>query len=178
MNKPLVALVSEFAELDRLLIESGGELTPEIEQQFMINRDNMRSKVDRYKLYMDHLDARAVYFKDIADQALAAKRLFENHKSRLKENVKYAMSSMDTTELEGDDWRFKLSAPKDKISIDDKLLPEDFKKTEIIKIPDREAVETALMLGEEIPGVTVEKSYQLRSYINHAGRAKPVKESQ
>lgn len=175
-NTSLVGLVHEITEIERQLIQGEGQLSPEIEALFDLTTGAIKDKVDRYKFIMDAMDARSVYFKDLSDQMTSARRLFENQKNRLKENLKYAMTNMDTTELEGHDWRFKLSRLKDKVVIDQSKLPSEYMKDEVIRVVDKDAIESALMLGETIPGVTTEPSTQLRPYVNPAGRAKTVKE--
>lgn len=175
-NKSLIALVHEITEIERQLIEAEGQLTPQMEELFNLTTGNLKEKADRYKFVMDSLDARAVYFAERGEEMDRASKLFENMKKRLKENLKFAMRAMQTTDLEGIDWRWKLSPLADRLEIDKKCLPSGFFKDEIIKVPDREKIEKALLLGEKVEGAEFKPSESLRPYVNKTGRAKPVKE--
>lgn len=175
-DKSLVALVHDFADLDRQLIESNGELTPQLESELQITEENVRSKVDRYKLYTDHLESRAMYFKDIEEQAKSARRLFENHRERLRETLKFSMHAMDRPELVGNDWRYTLSPGKKRLVIVETEIPDKYKVPETVYVLDKAAIEADLQMGYAVPGAKLEDTETLRSYINHAGKAKPVKE--
>lgn len=172
----LIELVSDFVEMERQLMESGGELTPAIEDMMAINQGDIKTKVDRYKLFMDSLDARAAYFKGIEEQAAAARRMFASHKERLKQNMKFVMRNMATREIAGHDFRFVLSALKPKMVVNEAELPPEYWKEQITKVVDYEKIEKDCLLGSSVKGVTIEDVDSLRNYLNHAGRAKPVKE--
>lgn len=172
----LVSLVFDITEIERQIVQCDGELTPELEAQFDLTTGDIRSKIDAYKIVSDAFQARAEYFKDSAEQLTHARRLFENQKNRLKENVKFAMKNLNVTELEGNDWRYKLSRGKPALQIDESLLPDGFFKTVETKVVDRVAIEEALALGMTIPGVSMQESESLRVYVNAAGKSREVKE--
>lgn len=174
-NKSLVVLVQEFAEMDRALIESGGELTPDLEAQMSITGENLKGKVDRYKLYMDHLDSRAEYFKAIEYQARDARKLFENHNNSLRANLKMAMDALGVADLYGNDWRFKLSSAKPKMLINEEELDPKYKKEVTTLVPNKELIEMDLSMGITVKGAYFESSHSLRNYVNHEGKAKPKK---
>ena len=175
-NKSLVSLVQELTQIERELIQNEGTLSPESEQLFDLTQGDIKTKVDRYKHVMDAMDARSVYFKERADEMARARKLFESQKERLKSILKYAMTSLDTPELEGYDWRWRLSPLKDKLVIDATELPREYMKEEKIMVPNREAIEGDLLLGKTILGARFESSTMLRSYVNPVGKAKAVKE--
>lgn len=175
-ERSLVTLMHEITQIETLLIESGGEMTPLLEEAFDLTKGEIRTKADSYKIIMDAMDARSVYFKERADEMVYARRIFENHKQRLKDNLKFFMHATAQTDLEGYDWRWKLTPLKDRLVIDEKALPPEYFKTETIQVVDRERIEGDLVLGTEIAGVTREPSEMLRSYVNKVAKAKPVKE--
>lgn len=175
-NKSLVAMIHDFSETDRKVMEAGGELTPELEQEFSLTSDNVRSKVDRYKMYMDHLDSKAEYMRDMERQFAAARKSLESQRERLKGNLKFAMSSMQVTELVGHDFRFKLSALKPTLQVNEDELPEEYKLDTRVLVPDKERILLDLELGRDIPGASLKRSESIRSYTTAVGKTKPVKE--
>ncbi len=170
-NKSLISIVKDFNALDELLIESGGELNETLEQWLQINESNLAEKVDNYKLYLDHLDARNEYFKGIKDQANSAQNIFKNMATRLKENLKFAMETTKSDEFRGQMFRYKLSKPKSKIVINDQeAIPMNFMQEKTVFVPDMEKIEAALANGEIIDGVSIETSQSGRWYANTKGK--------
>lgn len=170
-NRSLIAIVKDFNALDELLIEQNGELCPTLENWMQINEHNLSEKVDGYKLYLEHLESRNEYFKGIKEQANAAQNIFKNMVSRLKDNLKYAMTSMETSELRGEMYRFKLGKSKEKIVIENaEMIPLKYTK-EVTRIEiDMDAIKAAIDAGEVIPGIMIETNSSLLSYSNTKGK--------
>lgn len=166
----LLALVDVFNHLDQKLIESAGEMTPELETALAITEENMREKVDNYAYYIDHLESRAEYFKSIEANARAARQIFENQKERLRERLKFAMANLNRTDLEGDDFRYKLSPTKPRLVIDEKVLPDQYKVVTVTQVPDKDAIQKDLILGMKIEGCHFEESKALRRYVNSTSK--------
>jgi len=170
-NRSLIAIVKDFNALDELLIEQEGELCPTLENWMQINEQNLAEKVDNYKLYIEHLESRNDYFKNIKDQANQAQNIFKNMVSRMKSNLKFSMQSMGTNEINGELYRFKLGKPKLKIFItNSEDIPLKFTK-EVTKIEiDMDEIEKAVAAGEIVPGVAIEETSSLLSYANTKGK--------
>lgn len=179
MQKSLIALVGDFAAFDKQLVESGGEITPEMEAALDLTGADMARKVDGYKLYMDHLDAQAMYFEDIEKQAQHGKRLFNNHREKMKENLKFAMTCLGVDELAGEAFRFKKSTLKPKLVIESQdALPPSYIKKEMVEVTsiDKESLMIDLGLGKSVAGAQLVDVVSVRSYVNPAAKARPVKE--
>jgi hypothetical protein len=176
-GKSLVAMMSDVMAMENALIESGGELTPEMEQEWALTQDNFQDKVDRYYYVIEGLVSRAEYFRSIERQAQAARRVFESQEERLKNNLKYAMVEMTVAELRGHDYRYRLVQTKPKLVIDQDLLPAAYFKEEVTRVPDRALIEQDLELGVRIPGVELVESAHVRPYVNAGTKAKQVKEN-
>lgn len=175
--KSLILMTQEIIELERALLENDGVLPPEMEERFNLTTGTLASKVDNYKYVMAAMDARSVYFKDLENQAKAARQIFDNTKDRLKDLLKWSMHSLDVRELLGHDWRFVLSGSKNRLVIDETKLPPKYFKEVKSLVPDKDLIEGDMALGTIIDGVTTEPVEQLRSYVNNAGRARQVKEA-
>jgi hypothetical protein len=175
VNKNLIALAAEVAALERALLESGGELPPDLEATFDLTTGNLRAKVDRYRSVIDAFEARAKYFADLKAQAKAAQETFETQVERLKGRLRHAMTSSGETELQGNDWRYVLAHGKEKLVIKDSLPPE-YLIEKVTLEPDKESIRTALEMGFAVPGAELVESTSLRAYVNLAGRAREVKE--
>lgn len=166
MSKSLVNIINEFSRLDSLLIESGGELTEELEQALALNEKNLQQKVDGYKLYIEHLKTRAEYFKNLENEAKEARKMFENVEDKLKERIKHVMSFLNVNEIEGETFRFKLIEGKDKLVVKDEALVSDEYKREVVSLElDKEKLLHDLQSGLKIEGVEIQVIKSLRTYI-------------
>lgn len=106
----LYELGTEWARLETVLLESGGELTPDVEAAFTALGELERDKVDAYQHVVANLaghaaacQAEANHLQEKADAALnAAKRV----KARLLEYLQ----ARGVKELQGDRWRACVTA--------------------------------------------------------------------
>jgi hypothetical protein len=176
-SKSLMALVKDHHKLDEDLFKNDGELSPEMEQFLEITEKGLAEKIDAYKMYMDHLEFRAEYFKQLSEQAQQYEKVFLNQIKRMKENIRFAMQTMNTTELKGEQYRFALTEPSQKLVIEnEELIPVKYTKEIIDFKPDREAIKKALEIGEAVPGAKLETTQQLRQYVNAGKKKKQIRE--
>lgn len=178
-NKSLVTISMEMARMAAELVETGGELTPEMEDLLNLTEGDLRTKVDRYKMFQEALNANSLYLRDLEVQFKNGRQAAENRIESMKANIKYAMSQMGTDVLEGTAWLFKRSKIKPKLVIaEGVVIPSKYYKeeTQVVKVLDKEALMADLALGALVAGVTLEDNYMVRSYVNKPGRAKAVKE--
>lgn len=176
-SKSLMAFVKDHHKLDEALLKNDGELSEELEQFLQITEKGLAEKIDGYKLYMDHLEFRAQYFKDLAQQAKVYEKTFTNLIERMRGNLKFAMQNMNTNELKGEQYRFALTEPSDKLIIEnEEEIPAKFTKEELVLTVDKEQVMAALKKGEKVPGAKIELVSQLRQYVNGGSKKKTKKE--
>ena len=166
MSKSLIQITNEFLELDRLLIESGGELNEEVENALALNQKDLQVKVDKYKLYIDHLKQRAEYFKELENEAREARKVFENSSDSLKDRIKYMMNMLNVNEIDGETFRFKLIEGKDKVVVGDQaMIPEEYLIPVTSYNLDKEKILQDLQSGLKIDGAQLEVIKTLRTYI-------------
>jgi len=176
-QKSLMSLVKDHHKLDEDLFKADGELSAEMEEFLQITEKGLAQKVDSYKMYMDHLEYRSEYFKNLAIQALQYEKSFLNQIKRMKEILRFTMLQMQTNELKGEQYRFALTEPSAKLVIEnEELVPVKFTKEEIIFKMDRDAIKAALESGEAVAGAKLETTNQLRQYVNSGNKKKKPKE--
>lgn len=175
-TKSLATLVKDHNALVELIIESGGELNETLEEWLKVDEKSIASKVDGYKFAMDDLASRSEFLKARADVFRQAATTIENVIDRVKSNLKYQMMAMEADEVLGNEFRFKLSKPTGRLSIENKdVIPPSFTDEEIVFIPNKEKIKAALDAGETVPGCKIEFSQSLRAYPN-TGASKPKKQ--
>lgn len=174
-TKSLVHLSAQVSDLEQALVQNDGVLPPELEAHFDLTTGELAEKIDRYKYVIDAFDARAAYFKKLEADMKHARKLFEAQIERLKGRLKYVMNASGEKELVGRDWRFVVSNAKEKLVLSGDV-PDEYMKEVVTREPDRGTIETALKMGFEIEGCTLEPSQSLRVYVNARTESRPAKE--
>jgi hypothetical protein len=168
-NKSLVSIVSEVNQIETMLIESGGEITPEIECALAVRDASVATKVDGYSYILDRLESLEEHYKNQAAFFSVISKQCKGAKDRLKDNLKGAMQEMGLDEIKGNDFRFKLSNSKPALEILDLgVVPKGYKKEVITVEIDKKALADDLAVGE-IPGARLVPSFSLRKYANTKG---------
>jgi hypothetical protein len=165
-NNSLVSLVNESNNLELMLIESGGEMTPEIEQALAINEKGLLEKVDRCAFVLERLEAMEDFYKQKADYFSKISSQVKNAQVRMKDNLKIVMDTMNVEELVGQEVRFKKVPTAGKLNIiDETLIPAEFKKTVAVIEIDKKSLKDAA-LKYEVPGAEFVPGFSVRTYAN------------
>jgi hypothetical protein len=160
----LVKIVNEVSLLEQKLIESEGQLTPEIEALLAVSGEMLPAKVDNYSMVLERFDALSEHYKERAAFFSKIAKQCEGVQDRLKENIKFAMKTLNVDELSGQDVKFKLQKVKSKVVIEDEsLIPDDYYKSEIVHTLQKDKLKGDLEIGP-IPGARLEESVSLKTY--------------
>jgi hypothetical protein len=170
-------LVSKSAEITRVLIESGGELTPELEREMEHVDLAMADKMDACHFVAERLEREAEYFAEKAKRLQAIAIAHKKASDRIRARVKEAMLALGRTEVMGHEVRFTLVQGAPKLVIQESELPSEFKMQVMQSVPDKERIKEALQRGDRVLGACWEPSYQLRTYVNRSHRSKEVTSS-
>lgn len=168
----LVQIVNDVSTIEEKLIQSEGQLTPEIEALLVINSEMLPAKIDNYSLVLERFDSLAEYYSKRAKFFSQISKQCEAVQERLKENIKTAMKTLETDEIKGHDIRFKLQRTKPSVVIvDEKLIPKEYKKEIITYQIEKERLKSDLEIGV-VPGAKLEESFSLRAYANLTKKGK------
>lgn len=175
-NISLYQLTSEQQRIEDLLLENGGELTPEIEDALASNNEALTAKVDGYNHIFRRLEALAAGAKAEKDRLAKLQRSAENAARALKEHLAAVMEAQGIDKLESATckigWRHTTSV---EVTDADALLKPYAKVIEALKanIPawvkvevsiSKTALRDAIEAGEALIGaaITDNKSIQIR----------------
>jgi hypothetical protein len=131
MNLTLYQITQEQARLNAMLEESGGELTPEIEEALAINAENLQVKAGGYGVtilkYEAMADAAAAEIKRIQ----AIKKTCDNIVERMKKTLVQAMQNFEIDRVDTDTMKLSLRKNSCVIIDDEKKVPADCKKIKV-----------------------------------------------
>jgi hypothetical protein len=166
-TKSLVSLVDELAWLEMALIESGGEITKEIEDacpEFVTGA--VAQKVDNYANYIDKLEYNVDFYKAKAQNFLKIAAGLENFKKHLEDNIQFAMLKNQTTELLGIDYKYKLMKSQQTVILNENIIPSEFQNVKTSVSIDKKRIKEAIESGRDIPGAVLSVNTHIRKYNN------------
>jgi len=166
----LVEIMRSFASIAEALAENGGELTPDMEADLAQLDLKTAGKIDAYHFLMKRMEAEAEFWEEEAARRKQIANGCYALAERLKKGVLFAMQSLNVSEIQGNAVRAKLTTTKGRLVIDEAALPDDWKMTEIRKVPDKERIRQAIESCEMIEGAKIEGGVSVRFYA-----AKPEK---
>jgi hypothetical protein len=158
----LFNITAEQRRINDALMESGGELTPELEEALLINSENFAVKVEGYATSIHQFEA----FADAADaeikRLMALKKSAQGAAKRLKDNLAYGMEVMGYNKV--DMGLHKLSfRTSTAVNITDEVrIPNQYIKVET-KI-DKESLKRDLKAGLVVEGaeLVTNRNLQIR----------------
>lgn len=167
-NKSLISLVSDTTKIELMLIESHGELTPEIEAALSVKETQLAEKVDGYAHVLDRLESLESHYKQKAEFYASVSKQCKSAAQRLVENLKFAMNTLGVDEIHGHDIRFKKAPTTGTLNIiDEELIPVEYKAEKVVTEIDKKRLKDDLKT-KQIPGAQLEPGYSLRVYANTA----------
>lgn len=167
LKKSLMVIAQEVLDLEKALLEAGGEITDEIGQKLQVKELELPQKVDNYAHVLKRLDITADHFKAQADFFLKVARGIEKAHERLKQNIKSAMEIMGTSEIGGHDFKIKMVRYKSSVVIEDESkLDGKFLITLTSTKPDKILIAKELELGGSVSGARLEGNASLRIFPN------------
>lgn len=169
-KKSLALLAEEKSTIERILEESGGEITPEIEEA--LNQLDLQTadKIDGYYAFIERCNSVGDLMNARAEELDKIATAHYTLAKRLKDGIQYAMSTMGVSEIKGNIKRAKLQPTKGRLVVDEKLLPPEYMLQVVSQVPDKERIREKLELFEEIPGAKIEGGQSVRFYNVTAGK--------
>lgn len=172
-SKSLLSIVDTATSIERLLLESGGELTSEVEAALEITETALPEKIDSYSLILDRFGSIEKFYKEKAEFYSRLSKQFGAAQDRLKDNLKLAMTKLGTDELVGFDVRFKLQNSNPSVVIEnDAAIDGKYKITETITKTDKKKLAEDLKAGFPVEGARLERGTSLRTYANGPAKKK------
>lgn len=164
--KSLAEIASEAMAIEEVILQNGGELSPEIEAWLNEVDSQLGFKADRYKFAMDRFESSAKMFRERAEEFTRAAKAIETIGVRLKDRIKQVMLATGRTEVFGRNYRFKISSAAPRIVIHEHELPIAYKRQVVTTEPDKELIKEAVKQGHAVAGVDVQPNHALRITVN------------
>lgn len=162
--KTLYDLTQAQKQINALLELSQGEIDPDLESFMGIIDVETADKVQGYYGFITYAKMHVEHFKNEYKRLRRIADTFQRAVDLTLSSIKEHMQVLGLKEANGNDVRFKLASCRPRLSIDETLLPDEWKIAITTWVPDRQRIEDAVLSGVEIPGAKLEGGFSLRSY--------------
>ena len=163
MNAPtLYGITAELNNILAQLEETGGEITPEIEQALAINEEQFVAKAEDYGHAILNLKGMAAAAKAEKERLAALQRFYENAQKRLTDALSNAMQVFGRDKVENATLRLSLRHTTATEVDDLDAVPAEYKTTKVEVVADKTAIKKAIQQGEEVPGARLVENVSLQ----------------
>ena len=163
MNAPtLYGITAELNNILAQLEETGGEITPEIEQALAINEEQFVAKAEDYGHAILNLKGMAAAAKAEKERLAALQRFYENAQKRLTDALSNAMQVFGRDKVENATLRLSLRHSTATEVDDLDQLPAEYKTTKVEVVADKTAIKKAIQQGEAVPGAHLVENVSLQ----------------
>lgn len=160
MKQSLYNITEDQRLINAMLEETGGELTPEIEEAMLITEENFISKAEAYGATISEYDAQAEACAQEIKRLQVFKKTCENVSKRMKERISDAMMTFDKDKVTAGTFRFSFRKSTAVVVENEELIPEEYFRTE--RTICRKELMDALKAGEVIAGAMIETRQTLQ----------------
>lgn len=159
MSRRLHEITGDFLALEELLIEAGGEFTPEVEALMAELHGSLETKVDGYAALIAEWLSDAEKWKAEEQRVAAHRKALENAADRMKTRLCEQMIAMDQLKVETP--RFKVAVQRSASSVEVLCDAADLPAMWRREVPATVAPDKAAILADLKAGVNGESFARL-----------------
>lgn len=132
----LFTLTEQMSLIEQTLDENGGELTPELEEQWVETEESLKQKIDNYNSLVRLFDYRSDNLAAEIKRLQALKKTTDNSKKRVVEHLKDVMEAFGLTKLEGKLCKVSLSSSTSTEVDEETVLQPYLSRIEMLHLPE------------------------------------------
>jgi|GEM_PF-2472242 hypothetical protein len=121
MTSTLYQLTAQMAEIECILSENGGELTPELEAAWDETREGLMSKADNYNALIQKFKASEAAIDNEIKRLQSLQKTVKNGQKRLKDHILECMNAFDIKQLEGQFCKMSVRSSKS-LNVEDEMI--------------------------------------------------------
>lgn len=155
----LYEISAEQLRINEMLEESGGELTPEIEEALLLNEENFMVKAEGYIETIARYEAMSEAASERIAQLQGYKKTATNIAKRMRERLAQGMHIMGRDKVELGLHKIAVRCSTSVNITDEARLPNSFIIVETK--PDKKRIGDALKSGELVPGAELVRNQSI-----------------
>lgn len=162
MNKSLFLISAEMQAIVNDLIESGGELSPEIENSLIIAKNELKGKAVSYAVVIRSME----YENDVIDSEIkrlsGLKKSRTNSIERLKTALTNAMLSFEIEEIKTETTKINFRKSHTLEVLDELKVDKKYKTQTVTTKIDKNLIKKDIKNGEKVSGVELKENLNLQ----------------
>jgi hypothetical protein len=139
-----------------------GELTPDLENELVINQNDLQIKAENYAYAIKSLEGDVSIIDEEIKRLRALKEAKTNAIERMKEAVENAFKIYGITEVKSPTLKLSLRRSESVEVINQDQLPECFVKAKTTYTPDKLAIKDAIKSGLTVEGAVIVENLNLQ----------------
>lgn len=178
--KPTLLDIGEaYLKLEEVLLETGGELTPEVEAAFEALGGLEAAKVDGYASLVKSLDAYAracaLQRRTLVEELGAKEKAAQGAVERLKERMKLYLEGRGVSEVRGSVWRAALQRNSTRPALELLVPPEDLPQEFVVVTVSADLEKLKATVADHDPDEPVELTVKGQVVARWPGRGTHVR---
>ena len=153
---------TEYRDLISVLVENGGELTPELEQALQINQKDLYRKSESYAYAIKELSGEIDIIKSEIERLQALINQRDKSISRMKETVLKAMELYEIDKIETPMIKISVRESEAVEVINENQIDPIFKVKKVTTTISKSAIKEAIKSGINVNGVVIKKNKSLQ----------------
>jgi len=153
MNKSLFSISAEMQNIINELMETGGELTPEIENALAITQDQLQTKSISYAVVIRAMEYQNATIDAEIKRLQDHKRTRSNTIERLKNSLSTAMQVFEMDVIEDATTKINFRKSQTLEIIDEAKVPKKYKTQVVTTKIDKNAIKNDIKNGDMVKGV-------------------------
>lgn len=162
INKNIFQISEEYAQLSAALIESGGEVTDEIETALAINKNDLQVKGIGYGFIVKQIEADCEIIDTEIERLATLKKQRKNAIDRLKNTLSNVMQLYEIEEIKTPLLKINFRNSETTEIPDVNFLDGKYMKTTVTQSPDKTAIKEAIKAGETVTGAFIKQHKNLQ----------------
>lgn len=160
MKNTLYDIKQEYLELINQVEELDGEITPEIEEQLIINQNELQNKAIAYHSVILAKDAFNMQIDNEIKRLQALKKRNNTLIDNLKNRLVGAIQTFGEFTIGTNTFGLRKS---ERVEVEDvNLLPKEYKTIKVTEQADKVAIKKDLKLGKEIENAYIVEQFNLK----------------
>ena len=162
MKQSIYNIEQEYLELASAIIDNGGEVTEEQQQQLAINKESLEVKAVKYGYVIKDVENEVDAIDAEIKRLEAMKKTRENLIAKLKDTVSTAMNLYEIEEIKLQNLKINFRKYTASEIIDESLIPAKYKKKKVTVSLMKAEILADLKAGKKIKGAELKENKNIQ----------------
>lgn len=164
-------LVAQTKQYHEIMMNLEGNITDvEAEVESLVTAEELKlpAKLDGYAIFINRMRMESTYWKSVEKEAKARAKTCETTADFMEERIKAAATTLETSELNGFEYKFKISKSKPSVCVvDESKIDSAYFDTKTEKVLSKTRIADDLKRGVPVEGTIWKEGQSLKITLNN-----------